>query len=221
MAKSKSRNTPTFAFISNDYKNNENRFMRKFVNTSAILFCFIIFGMYKGQATSKYIDIEWKNGSEAARRIMTDEFYYDPLDAWSPFGNDIGNDTYYLYCDWKKEHPKEDIRKFIDSQLSDFGYLGFDISMDGKDSERLTRIVRTMHNEYIDLNMINNMIISLAFSQLFLEGKIEPDVKKWAEAAFSREAVYLDFWGDDKESMKERKEREERMSQLLSDLRKA
>lgn len=195
--------------------------MRKFVNTSAILFCFIIFGIYKGQASPKYLEIEWKNGSEAAKKIMTSEFYYDPLDAWSPFRNDIGSDTYYLYSDWKKEHPKKDIKKFIDSQLSDFGYLGFDISMDGKDSERLTRIVRTMRNEYIDLNMIDNMIISLAFSQLFLEGKIDPEVKLWAEAAFGRETVYLDFWGDEKGEVKERKERAERMNQLLNDLRKA
>jgi len=195
--------------------------MKKTVKILSTVFCFIIFGIYKGQASPKYLEIAWKNGSDTAKKIMTSEFYYDPLDAWSPFGNDIGSDTYYLYSDWKKEHPKKDIKKFIDSQLSDFGYLGFDISMDGKDSERLTRIVRTMRNEYIDLNMIDNMIISLAFSQLFLEGKIDPEVKLWAEAAFSRETVYLDFWGDEKGEVKERKERAERMNQLLNDLRKA
>jgi uncharacterized protein YfeS len=37
-----------------------------------------------------------------------------------------------------------------------------------------------MLNKYIDLNAINNMVISLAFTQLFLEGHIEPEVKKWA-----------------------------------------
>ncbi|UKB85674.1 hypothetical protein LF887_08640 [Chryseobacterium sp. MEBOG06] len=196
--------------------------MKKIVNTLALLFCFLVFGISKGQTTSKYIEIEWKNGSEAAKKIMLNEYYYDPLDAWSPFGNDIGSDTYYLYCDWKKEHPKEDIRKFIDEELISSGYPGFDLYMDGKDPERLRRIVDTMQNQYIDLNAIDNKVIALAFSQLFLEGKIEPQVKEWAEAAFSREFVYLDFWGeDDKGEMKERKEREERMNELLSDLRKA
>jgi uncharacterized protein YfeS len=52
-----------------------------------------------------------ENGSEAAKKIMKSNFYYDPLDSWSPFGNDIGNDTYYLYCDWKKEHPNENIKR--------------------------------------------------------------------------------------------------------------
>jgi hypothetical protein len=39
-----------------------------------------------------------------------------------------------------------------------------------------------MLNKYIDLNAINNMVISLAFTQLFLEGHIEPEVKKWASS---------------------------------------
>lgn len=193
--------------------------MRKLLNTLTILFCFIICGISKGQASSKYIEIKWKNGSKAAQRIMTNKFYYDVLDAWSPFGNDTGNDIYYLYSDWRKEHPKESVRKFIDEELVISGYPGFDLYMDDKDPERLKRIVNTMYNQYIDLNAIDNKVIALAFSQLFLEGQIEPEVKKWAEAAFSREAVYLDFWGD-AENTKERKEREERMNQLLSDLRK-
>ncbi|RKO70762.1 hypothetical protein D7322_15960 [Sphingobacterium puteale] len=72
-----------------------------------------------------------------------------------------------------------------------------------------------MANPYIDINAINNSIISLAFSQLFREGRIEPEVKKWAEAAISREAVFLDFWEEDQAL------RKERVNQLLNDLRKA
>ena len=75
-----------------------------------------------------------------------------------------------------------------------------------------------MPNQYVELNAIDSSIISLAFAQLFLEGKIEPIVREWAEAAFSRELMYLDFWDNDKERMKER---EERMNQLLIDLRKS
>lgn len=58
------------------------------------------------------------------------------------------------------------------------------------------------------------MLISLAFSQLFLDGRIQPEVMKWAEAAFNRELAYIDFWTD-------KVEREKRMTQILSDLRKA
>lgn len=191
--------------------------MKKFVNTLSIIFCFIFFESFKAQNSIKYLEIEWENGSEAAKKIMKSNFYYDPLDSWSPFGNDIGNDTYYLYCDWKREHPNENIKKFMEEELVSSGYSGFDVYLDGKDTEKLKKIVDTMLNKYIDLNAINNMVISLAFTQLFLEGHIEPEVKKWAEAAFSREMVYLDFWNGKDGEMEERKVR---INQLLDDLRK-
>lgn len=193
--------------------------MKKLITLPALI-CFVIFGVCNGQASSKYIEIEWKNGSEAAKKIMKSDFYYDALDAWSPFGSDTGSDTYYLYCDWKREHPGESTRKFVDGELIAYGYPAFDLYIDGENPEKLKTIVSTMRNNYIDLNSIDEIVISLAFSQLFLEGRIEPDVKKWAEAAFSREAVFLDFWGDEKGNLKERREREARMNQLLNDLRK-
>ncbi|ATN05591.1 hypothetical protein CRN76_09345 [Chryseobacterium indologenes] len=194
--------------------------MEKLLNTLMILCCLLCYKLCTAQSSPKYIEIEWKNGSEAAKKIMKSEFYYDPLDAWSPFGSDIGNDIYYLYCDWKRNSPNENLRKFMDRELLSSGYPTFDLHMDGKNPVALKAVVSAMRNNYIDLNTIDEKVISLAFTQLFLEGRIEPEVKKWAEAAFSREAVYLNFWGSGKDEMKERKEREERMNQLLSDLRK-
>ena len=54
-----------------------------------ICMCFLSFGIFKGQQPEKYIEIKWENGSRKAKEIMVSSFYYDPLDAWSPFGNDI------------------------------------------------------------------------------------------------------------------------------------
>ncbi len=180
----------------------------------------IFFSKVYAQGTPQCPEIEWKNGSAAAKLIMKSDFYYDALDAWSPFGSDTGSDTYYLYCDWKKKNPNENVRKFLDEELISFEYPGFDIYLDGTNAERLKTIVSTMRNNYVDLNYIDEIVISLAFSQLFLEGRIEPEVKKWAEAAFSREAVFLDFWGEGKDDAKKRKEREKRVNQLLNDLHK-
>lgn len=191
--------------------------MKKLVIALSILICFAIFGICKGQGTKKHIEIEWKNGSEAAKKIMKSDFYYDALDAWSPFGSDTGHDIFYIYYDWKKEHPNENIKKFMDEELLSSGYPTFDLYMDGKSPDKLKAVVNTMRYNYVDLNTIDEKVISLAFSQLFLEGSIDPEVKKWAEAAFSREAVFLDFWDSEKNEMEERKER---MNQLLSDLRK-
>ncbi|MBT2559828.1 hypothetical protein J7E50_18055 [Pedobacter sp. ISL-68] len=191
--------------------------MRKLIHILIIATCMFSFKICSGQDSPKYKEIEWKNGSEAAKKIMVSSFYYDPLDAWSPFGNDTGSDIYYLYSDWKNDHPNRNVREFLNEELVSSGYPWFDIYMDGKDPERLKRLVSTMTNQYIDLGRIDDKIISLAFTQLFLEGKIEPEVKKWAEAAFSREKIYLDFWNGEEG---EKVEREKRMNQLLADLLK-
>lgn len=191
--------------------------MKKLTYRGFFIFFILCFQIYQSQATQKYVELELKNGSEAAQKIMVDKFYYDPLDNWSPFGNDTGSDTYYLYTDWKKEHPHESIRMFVNDELVDLGYPNFDLNLDGSDPEKLKNVVDSMVNQYLGLNSINNSIISLAFAQLFLEGRIEPEVKKWAEAAFSRESAYHDFW-DDEGSQGERKAR---MEKLQNDLRKA
>lgn len=189
--------------------------MKKLSKILALVILFVCFQSYKSQAVQRYVELEWKNGSNAAQKIMVSDFYYDPLDNWSPFGNDTGSDTFYLYCDWKREHPKDNIRGFVNEELIDLGYPNFDLSITGADTERLKRITSTMLNQYVDLNAINNKMISLAFAQLFLEGRIEPEVKNWAEAAFSREAAFLDFWEEDQSA------RKVRMEQLLNDMRKA
>ncbi|RMZ58049.1 hypothetical protein D1632_17310 [Chryseobacterium nematophagum] len=132
--------------------------MIKLINILAIVSALLSYLICGAQSSQKYIEVEWKNGSEAAN----------------------------LY-------------------------------MDGNDPEKLKSIVDTMNNKYVDLNTINNKVIALAFSQLFLEGHIESEVKKWAEAASSRELIYLDFWNVEKGEMRER---QERIDQLLSDLRK-
>ncbi|CAA7389949.1 hypothetical protein [Chryseobacterium fistulae] len=191
--------------------------MRKFISILIIVSTLLSYQICRAQSSPKYIEVEWQNGSEAAKRIMISKFYYDPLDSWSPFGNDVGSDTYYLYCDWKREHSNQNVKGFLEEELINFGYPGFDLYIDGNDPEKLKGIVDTMVNKYIDLNAINNIVISLAFSQLFLDGRIEREIKKWAEAAFSRELMYLDFWDSEKGEMEKR---QKRMNQLLSDLRK-
>jgi len=192
--------------------------MKNSLKNTLFIICLFFLSFFYAQSSSKYIELEYINGSENAKEIMKSPFYYDALDNWSPFGSDIGIDTYYLYVDWRSRRRDETVRSFVEQQLRDFGYPQFNILVDGTDVKKLNGIVDQMRDNYVDLNMIDITIISLAFSQLFLEGYIQPEVKIWAEAAFSREQAYLDFWDGEKG---EREERKKRMDQMLSDLRKA
>ncbi|WP_343658007.1 hypothetical protein [Chryseobacterium sp.] len=55
-----------------------------------LLFCCL----FSAQVSSKYIELEWKNGSEEAKKIMVSSSYYDTIQNWSPFSNDISNRIY-------------------------------------------------------------------------------------------------------------------------------
>lgn len=151
---------------------------------------------------SKHLEITKENASLNAQKIMTDNFYWDMIDEFSPFGNDVGNDTFYIYYDWKKDNPDKNGTDFLSHDLKEINLDDFDLNITEK--EMVQQNVQKMNNQYLDLNRIDNEIISLAFTQLFLDGKIESEVKQLSLKAIEREMHYLDFWDTDSKIRKER-----------------
>ncbi|MCD1119073.1 hypothetical protein [Chryseobacterium turcicum] len=141
---------------------------------------------------------------------MADNFYWDMIDEFSPFGNDVGNDTFYIYYDWKKDNPNKNGTDFLNHDLRE---INFDLNITEK--EMVQNSVQKMNNQYLDLNRIDNEIISLAFTQLFLYGKIESKIKELSLKAIEREMLYLDFWDTDS------KIREERLTKMKSAILKS
>jgi uncharacterized protein YfeS len=156
----------------------------------------------------KHLEITKENASLNAKKIMAENFYWDMIDEFSPFGNDVGNDTFYIYYDWKKDNPDKNGTDFLNHDLKEIYFDDFDLNITEK--EIVQKNVQKMTNQYLDLNRIDNEIISLAFTQLFLHGKIEHEVKELSLKAIEREMLYLDFWDTDS------KIREERLTQMKS-----
>ncbi len=175
-----------------------------------------IFSSCQNKAQDKvneYLEITKKNASLNAQKIMVDNFYWDMTDEFSPFGNDVGNDTFYIYSDWKKENPNKNGVDFLNHDLKEINLSSFDLNITEK--EMVQKNVEKMTNQYVDLNRIDNEVISLAFTQLFLHGKIEGEVKELSLKALEREMLYLDFWNTDS------KIREERLTKMKSAILKS
>ena len=68
-------------------------------------------------------------------------------------------------------------------------------------------------NKYFDIYSIDNTVISLAFSQLFLTGNIEPEIKKLAKIAIEREILFADVW---EENSKTRIEKLNKLTKSLN-----
>ena len=160
------------------------------------------------------MEIKKEFASVNAQKIMTEDFYYDVTDEFSPFGNDVGNDTFYLYREWRVSNPDEDAKYFLNKVMKELNFSDFNLNTSSNDKQKLINDVDKMPNQYIDLNWIDNTVISLAFTQLFLEGKVDKDVKELAKSAIERELVFVDFWKNDARI------REERLNKLLGALKK-
>ncbi|MGS0748370.1 hypothetical protein [Halpernia sp. GG3] len=169
--------------------------MKKVVQILSIIF---ILNSFKGEGQNIPMNIEIKkeNANTTGQKIMLDELFYDITDEFAPFGNDVGNDTFYLYLAWRNKNVTKKAIEFLTENLAEIGLSTFDLNTTTKNPEKLLLMVDKMPNKYYDINTIDNTVISLAFAQLFLLGKIDSDIKNLAKIAIEREILFADVWED-------------------------
>lgn len=73
-------------------------------------------------------EITFDNAHEEAKKILTEDFYGNPVEEGSPFGNDDGYDAFYSFYDWKKTNPPTNHVKFIGELIESWGYPKFDLN---------------------------------------------------------------------------------------------
>lgn len=145
-----------------------------------------------------------------AARILTDDFFWDEGDENSPFGNDTGADTLAFFREWREDHPKSSPVKFLDQLLQ-----GWEASNDDWDATEPAEVERLLEDDEFSLRTRDDAVLAVAFGQLTLEGKIEPEIKCRALVALERQSLpsLLKGWG---EHAAERTERLEKMKAALA-----
>lgn len=119
-------------------------------------------------------------------KVLTDDFYYDCTDEFSPFGNDDGADTLFNLEDWYKENgklskPVKFVKDYIDENL------GFETKyMKLTDPKKILKI--NAEEEFI-FDSIDHAIIATAFGQYKIEGTLNSDLKDLADIALERQKV--------------------------------
>jgi uncharacterized protein YfeS len=131
-----------------------------------------------------------------AKELMTDEFYFDPLEETAPFGNDDGADTYAGFKDWRTSHATDNPADFLFDQINEWGYPKFDIYE--TDITELRPYLKESELSSRYMSGIDAAIIAIAFGQLYLEGTIHKEFKETAEIAVNRQLLpeLLSLWGD-------------------------
>lgn len=131
-----------------------------------------------------------------AKELMTDEFYFSPIEETAPFGNDDGADTYASFKDWRKSHTADNPADFLFDQINEWGYPKFDIYE--IDIKKLTPYLKESELSSRYMSGIDAAIIAIAFGQLYLEGTINEEFKATAKIALKRQLLpeLLSLWGD-------------------------
>jgi uncharacterized protein YfeS len=129
-------------------------------------------------------EITWrlspKTAHPQAAELMQEDWYWSEIDDLSPFGNDDGNDAFYLFKEWREKNPSVEPSVFL-------------IVLEKKWQMSFAHKAATNENELPAIekqNMfyrnIDRSIIAVALGQIVLEGKISPRLKELGIKAIKR-----------------------------------
>ncbi|RDB07359.1 WGR domain-containing protein [Runella aurantiaca] len=123
-----------------------------------------------------------------AKKLLNETFIWSCIEETGPFGSDDGNDTFWNYRDWSQENPRGKSIEFMSNLLTE--WYGKDFTKLNLEEIEQSRIHEILSKDPIQIPIhIDTTIISTAFSQLVLKGKIDTDTLYLTEIALKRQLM--------------------------------
>jgi uncharacterized protein YfeS len=133
-------------------------------------------------------DEEWElapeNAHPKAQAALTDEYFWDCTDDNSPFGNDTGADTLAFFREWRRDHPRGEPLRFLSGLMRDW-----EVTDDHWDATDPAEVARLVVSDRFSFVTRDDAIIALAFGQIVLAGRVDPEVKQRALTALHRQGL--------------------------------
>jgi uncharacterized protein YfeS len=128
-----------------------------------------------------------------ARALLTDAFLWDPADPCSPFGDETGLEILEAFRDFRAESPRGDPLAVLDEMLA-----RWEIVNDHWDVVSAAEVHAIGADDEFGLLLRDEAILALAFAQLVVEGRLDPEVRRRTLLALTRQALpaLLHGWGD-------------------------
>ena len=156
-------------------------------------------------------DFTRKQAHPKARQRLNKAFYWSEGDDNSPLGNDTGHDTATSYRTWCSDTRRAGVWRFLEQLMQGWGLA--DTDWEVLDVERLQS---QLQQDAFQILTRDDMMMGLAFAQMILEGKLDPEVQRFALLAVERQGldVVIAFRGWD--NPKQRKMRLQHMREVLA-----
>ncbi len=145
-----------------------------------------------------------------AIEALTDAFFWDAGDLGSPLGGDTGRDILEALRDAREVDPRGRVVAVLDEILA-----RWEVANDSWDVVSEAEVQAIGEDDEFSLLTRDEAILALAFAQIFVEGRVESEVRRRALLALTRQALpaLLHGWGDKR---LERALRVERMREILA-----
>lgn len=152
-----------------------------------------------------------KQAHPKARTCLNKAFYWNEGDANSPLGSETGHDTGSAYEVWCRDKRRAGVRRFLEQLMQGWGLA--DTDWDLLDVERLQA---QLQQDAFQILTRDDMVIGLAFAQMILEGKVDPEVKRIAQLAVQRQSLEAVLVNRGWDNPKQRKARLKHMRDVLA-----
>jgi uncharacterized protein YfeS len=154
-------------------------------------------------------DLSPEHSHWKARAALTDAFFWDASDDTAPFGSETGRDVLEALRDFRDEHPRESPIQLLDELLA-----RWEVVNDHWDAVEADDVQAIGEDDEYSLLTRDEAVIALAFAQIIVEGKVDPEARRRAVFALKRQSLpaLLHAWG---ERRIQRAARVERMTAVL------
>ena len=132
--------------------------------------------------TDEDFKLRFENASLQARKLLKDEFYWNPTEEAGPFGSDNGSDALYAFIAWRKRNQTTPPFEFVKDLIIRWGFVND--YYEEKDPQKIAELVKTDKHGILARY---NVVIAICFGQLVLEGQIDPEMKRLALIALNRQ----------------------------------
>jgi uncharacterized protein YfeS len=81
------------------------------------------------KSNSNYMDnyeLSPKTAHPKAKELLTEEFYWSPIEESGPFGSDEGSDAFYGFREWRTRNINISPIKYLEELINDWGFPPFD-----------------------------------------------------------------------------------------------
>lgn len=158
-------------------------------------------------------DLSPEDAHPKARAALTDAFFWDTADPCAPFGDETGREVLEALRDLRDEDPRGSALALLDELLDRWEIAKGSWDVVGEDE-----VMALGAEDELGLLVRDEAILALAFGELIVSGRIDPEVRRHAVLALTRQALpaLLHGWG---ERRKKREAHVARMREVLVQVR--